>query len=351
MTDATHTAHLGSVLVTGATGQVGRRLVAALLETGHPVTILTRSPAAVRRLWPNDRVAVHEGDLTEAATLDGLGEGLKTVFHLASYAPRPDEPDLYNAPDHWRVTAEGTANLVAALAESRIERLVYVSTVKAMGDRAGALGRPAGADTPPEPDCLYGRAKLAAEHSVLEFGRAHRAKVSVMRLPMVYGLDGAGNIARMVEAVAAGRFPPWPRHPNRRSAIHVDDAIAAALLIARHPETGDRTYIATDGQPYSTRWIYEQIRLALGRTIPRWTVPLWMLYGAALGGTLAERWLGRRMPLTLDALSKLTGDAWFDSEALQRLGFSPSHGLADEIRRLAERTTQRRRFMESESGA
>lgn len=335
MTGATHESHLGSVLVTGATGQVGRRLVSALLETGHPVTVLTRSPESARRLWPNDRVAVHVGDLTEAATLAGLGEGLKTVFHLASYAPRPDEPDLYNAPDHWRVTAEGTANLVAALAGSTIERLVYVSTVKAMGDRAGALGRPAGADTPPELDCLYGRAKLAAEHGVLEFGRARGIEVSVMRLPMVYGLDGAGNIARMVAAVAAGRFPPWPRLDNRRSAIHVDDAIAAALLIARHTASGGQTYIATDGRPYSTRWIYEQILSALGRPIPRWTAPLWMLQGAALGGTLAERWMGRRMPLTRDALVKLTGDAWYDSSALTALGFVPRHGLADEIQRLA----------------
>ncbi|ADC61023.1 NAD-dependent epimerase/dehydratase family protein [Allochromatium vinosum] len=339
MTNTTQAAHLGPVLVTGATGQVGRRLVSALLETGHPVTILTRSPAAARRLWPSDRVAVHAGDLTEAATLAGLGEGLKTVFHLASYAPRPDEPDLYNAPDHWRVTAEGTANLVAALTGSTIERLVYVSTVKAMGDRAGALGRPAGADTPPEPDCLYGRAKLAAEHSVLEFGRAHRTKVSVMRLPMVYGLDGAGNIVRMVEAVATGRFPPWPHQHNRRSAIHVEDAIAAALLIARHPETGDRTYIATDGQPYSTRWIYEQIRLALGQSVPRWTLPLWILQGAALGGTLVERGLGQRMPLTRDSLAKLTQDAWYDSSAITALGFVPRQGLMDEIKRLTRRSS------------
>lgn len=337
MTNTTQAAHLGSVLVTGATGQVGRRLVSALLETGHPVTILTRSPESVRHLWPNERVRVHVGDLTDPGSLAGLGADLNTVFHLASYAPRPDEPDLYNAPDHWRVTAEGTANLVTALAEAPLERLVYVSTVKAMGDRTGALGRPAGADTPPEPDCLYGRAKLAAEHSVIDFGHARGIKVSVMRLPMVYGLDGAGNIARMVAAVAAGRFPPWPRVHNRRSAIHVDDAIAAALLIAHHPASGGQTYIATDGQPYSTRWIYEQIRLALGRSIPRWTVPLWMLNGVAAVGTLAERRLGRRMPLTRDALAKLTGDAWYDSSALVALGFVPRHGLAPEIQRLARR--------------
>ncbi|WP_246172854.1 NAD-dependent epimerase/dehydratase family protein [Thermochromatium tepidum] len=328
---------LGPVLVTGATGQVGRRLVSALLASGHPVTVLTRAPASVRRLWPNHRVGVHVGDLTEAETLAGLGAGIQTLFHLASYTPRPEEPDLYNAPGHWRVTAEGTVNLAVALAEAPIERLIYVSTVKAMGDQAGSLGRPASAAMPPEPDCLYGRAKLAAERQLLAFGRARGIKASVMRLPMVYGLDGAGNLARLVEAVAAGRFPPWPRLDNRRSAIHVDDAIAAALLIIRHPETGDQTYIATDGRTYSTRWIYERTLSALGRPIPHWTVPLWVLRGVAFAGTLAEHRLGRRMPLTRETLSKLMDDAWYDSSALRALGFAPRHGLEDEIKRLAQR--------------
>jgi len=336
MTNTEHQADLGPVLVTGATGQVGRRLVSALLATGHLVAILTRSPEAAQRLWPAGQVRIQVGDLTDAAGLAGLGAGVRTVFHLASYAPRPDEPDLYNAPDHWRVTAKGTANLVATLAEAQIERLVYVSTVKAMGDRAGALGRPAGADTRPEPECLYGRAKLAAEQRLLEFGQARGIGVSVMRLPMVYGLDGAGNIARLIAAVATGRFPPWPRHHNRRSAIHVDDAIAAAILIARHPETGGRIYIVTDGACYSTRWIYERIRLALGYPIPRWTVPLWMLQGAALGGSLVERRFGRRMPLTLETLAKLTQDAWYDSSPMAALGFVPRQSLAEEIRRLAQ---------------
>ena len=329
---------LGSVLVTGATGQVGRRLVAALLQAGHPVTVLTRSPEAAGRLWPDAGVSIRVGDLTTKADLHGIGDGLDSVFHLASYAPRPDEPDLYNAPEHWRVTAEGSEHLAAALVGSRIKRLVYLSSIKAMGDRAGAQGRPADADTPAAPDCLYGRAKLAAEQRLLELGRATGIKVSVMRLPMVYGLGERGNIARMVAAVATGRFPPWPRLVNRRSAIHVEDAVSAALLIARHPASGGQTYIATDGEVYSTRWIYERILMALGRPIPRWTVPLWMLQGAAATGTLAERLLGRRMPLTLDGLAKLTGDAWYLSGRLtEGLAFAPRHSLADEIPRLVRR--------------
>jgi nucleoside-diphosphate-sugar epimerase len=136
----------------------------------------------------------------------------------------------------------------------------------------------------------------------------------------------------MIDAVARGRFPPWPRVENRRSAIHVDDAVRAALLLASDPRAAGQVYLATDGRAYSTRWLYEQIRLALGRPAPAWVVPLWLLKTAASAGSLAERLTGRAMPLTRVGLSKLTGDAWYSSEKIRRdLGFEPEHSLEREI--------------------
>ncbi len=330
---------LGTVLVTGATGRVGRVLVAALLAEGCAVSVLTRSPEVAQRLWPDGAVGVREADLADATSLNAPLDGIDTLFHLASYAPAPGEPDLYNAPRHWEVSVSGTANLLADPSAACLKRLVYVSTVKAIGDAAGALGRPASEDSAAQPDTLYGRAKLAAEHQVLEVGRTRGIQASVMRLPMVYGLDGAGNLARMIAAVAARRFPPWPRIDNHRSAIHVEDAVRAAILIARNAESAGQVYCVTDGCSYSTRWMYEQILLALGRCVPRWTVPAWLLRLAAWGGTLAEWVLRRRMPLTRAGLDKLIGDAWYSSEKLSRtLGFTPRHSLVDEIPRLVRRS-------------
>jgi len=329
---------LGRTLVTGATGRVGRTLVAALQQDGVPVSVLTRSPEVAAGLWPDGAVEIRVGDVTDPDGLAGVCAGIETLFHLASYAPRPDEPDLYNAPSHWPVTAEGTANLVKQALDSGVRRLVYISTVKAMGDGAGASGRPADEQTRPVPDTLYGRAKLAAEEAVLATATAG-INASVLRLPMVYGLDAEGNLARMITAIAARRFPPWPRIDNHRSAVHVADAVAAAILTAGHPASAGQVYCVTDGRSYSTRWIYERIQQALGRPVPDWGVPLWLLRTAAAGGTLGERLLRRRMPLTLDGLGKLTGDGWFSSTKLEaELGFTPRHSLEDEIPRLVRRS-------------
>lgn len=325
------------VLVTGATGKVGRRLVTALLEGGARVSILTRDPVRARSLWPEGDIDCRSGDLSDVSTLDGVLKGISVVFHLASYSPAPDEPDIYEAPAHWPVTAVGTRNLTVLAEASKISRLVYVSSVKAMGDEIAAQGRPADETMEPQPDSLYGRAKLAAEQSVLELGQSGRIHVAVLRLPMVYGLEGQGNVARMIDAVARGRFPPWPRITNRRSAVHVEDAVQAVLLLAGDPRAAGELYLVTDGRTYSTRWLYEQIRSALGCSIPAWVAPLWVLDAAAAVGTLVERWSGRSMPLTRVGLSKLTGDAWYSSEKIQgTLGFYPKHDLERDIPRMVQ---------------
>ncbi len=320
------------VLVTGATGKLGRHLVTTLLSEGARVTILTRDPHRAANLWPGASIDVRRADLTDASTITDLLDGIETVFHLASHAPARSETAIYESPAHWPVTALGTRHLVQAVTDSSVRHLVYASSVKAMGDAAGASGHPADENAEPRPETLYGRAKLAAERSVLDLGLAGQVQVSVLRLPMVYGLPGQGNIARMIDAVARRRFPPWPRLENRRSAVHVNDAVRALLTLASDPRASGQVYLLTDGRAYSTRWLYERIGLALGRQIPVWSVPLWMLTGAAALGSWIEQVSGRAMPLNRDGLSKLTGDAWYSSEKLRReLGFVTCHDLEQEI--------------------
>lgn len=329
------------VLVTGATGKLGVHLVAALLDRGARVAVLTRDPTRARSLWPPGNVAIRCADLSDTAMLAVALKGIDLVFHLASYSPRPDEPDIYEASAHWSVSALGTRNLAHAARVQGVRRLIYLSSVKAMGDAASCAGRPADEATPSIPDTLYGRAKLAAEQAVLEIARSPGQQplhACVLRLPMVYGIDAQGNIARLVEAVARGRFPPWPKLKNRRSAVHVADVVAAAMLVASDRRAAGQTFVLTDGEAYSTRWLYEQSCLALGRSVPRWSVPLWMLRAAARLGSAVERLTGRAMPLTKTDLSKLVGDAWYSSDKIRdELGFVPCHRLDEEIQRLVRR--------------
>ena len=323
------------VLVTGATGRIGRFLVAALLEQGADLRILTRRPHPDH--WPDAPIQCDLGDMTQPQRFPALLQGVQYLFHLASHQPAPGVLHPYEDPLHWQVTAEGTEHLVRAAARAGVERLIYFSSIKAAGEITGEQAGPLDEDSPARPATCYGRAKRQAEIFVLEADNPDGMRTSVLRLPMVYGLPGSGNLPRMIQAIARHRFPPWPKLENRRTAIHVEDAVAAALLVAQHPQAAGRLYFVHDGEPYSTRWLYEQICLALSRPIPRWTLPFWLLKLAALLGEAMQAISGRPMPLNREGLDKLTANAWYSMARIQReLGFVPRHCLRTEIANLVQ---------------
>jgi len=141
-----------------------------------------------------------------------------------------------------------------------------------------------------------------------------------------------GNLARMVEAVAARRFPPIPPVANRRSMLHVDDAVAALVLAAESPRAAGRTYTVTDGRAYSTHDVYTWARSALGQQPPRFVVPDAVLRALARVGDVVAVVARRRAPFDRAAYRKLFGSAEYASDAIGReLGFAPRHGLEETL--------------------
>jgi nucleoside-diphosphate-sugar epimerase len=324
-------------LVSGGTGQIGRHLVNALLARGATVAVLTRAPANARRLF-GSRVEIRHADLCASGGLGSNITNVDVVFHLASFSPTRSRGSIYEDPRHWDVTVNGTRNLVEACIASGCRRLVYFSSIKAMGEDAGGHGKAEDESLPASPTTLYGKAKLEAENIIVNAADTSGIQATILRLPMVYGLEGSGNLSKMLVAIARHRFPPVPKVSNRRSAVHASDAVGAALLSSLRTGPSSRVYLVTDGNGYSTRWIYETMCTALGITVPSWSLPLWSWRLFGVVGSLAERLLGRTMPVSRDTVQKLFGNAWFSTDRIRcELGYQPGHELEAEIRRMASR--------------
>lgn len=311
-------------LISGATGFIGGRLREHLVQIGQPSYMLARTPL--------DRDHVRIADLADPIALTAACAGIKRVFHCAGYAhafaARTDD----DADQHWRVNFAGTRNLVEAAGRAGVQRFVFLSSVKAMAEPGLAC---ADEDFTGRPPTVYGLSKRAAEEAVLAGGNRFGMHVAVLRLTMVYGSGGRGNLERMGRLVRRRLFPPLPETGNHRSLVHIKDVVAAMCLAADDDRARGRTYIVAGPQAPSGRQLFDAMRKVLELPECRWAVPQSAFRLGALCGEGLEAILRRRMPLDIEALDRLLGSAWYSPKRIEReLGWSAKITLEEGLREM-----------------
>jgi len=298
----------GTVLVSGASGFIGRRL----LRPGD--LALARMPHG----QPGERV----GDLLDADSLTAACAGVETVFHCAGYAHAFASA---NADLHRRINFEGTRDLAEAAGRSGARRFVFLSSVKAMAEPGEVC---VDEDWPGEPATPYGRSKRAAEDAVLEAGEKYGMHVVNLRLAMMYGRGGRGNLERMARGIREGWFPPLPETGNKRSLVHVDDVVGAMRFVAEAPAANGRTYIVADPRAYSGRELYDALRAVLRKPSLRWSVPAGLLRASGAAGDALGALLRRPLPLSSEVVERLLGSACYSPARVEReLGWRAQVGL------------------------
>jgi UDP-glucose 4-epimerase len=318
------------ILVTGGSSFIGSALAQRLCAEGADIRGLVRSrPSSAASEFVRADLAA--GPL-DPALLDGIG----TIYHLAAKTHDLHETAGAEA-EYSRINIDGTRNLLNAAEGCPIRRFVFVSSVKAL-DEGGPEMRDETWTS--RPTSAYGRSKLAAEKLIFDTATA-RGFETCLRFPLVYGPGQRGNLTRMMAAIDRGHFPPPPGNGNRRSMLHVENAVDALMLAGRHPAAAGQTYLVTDAEPYSTRQVYDWIREALGKPAHRRSVPVWFFRMLAASGDAARAFTGRRAGFDSDAFQKLLGSAWYSSKKIiEELGFVPRRDLR---RALPELVTAYRR--------
>ncbi len=312
---------LPRVLVTGASGFIGRILCRELTSRGWTVAALLRSPQSGP--WHE----VVQAELGHGPLDPGLLTGVDTIFHLAGKA-HVRARTARDIAQYETVHVHGTRHLLEAARAAGVRCCVLVSSVKAMGEGGADIWDES---TPCRPQTPYGRTKLMAERLVLD--ELPLPCPVVLRPAMVYGPGAKGNLALLIRAIGSGLFPHIDFPRNQRSMIHVHDVVQACMLAATHPAACGRTYILTDGHDWSTGEILELIRQTLKKP-SRWTLPYGVLSAAAkLGDTLTG--LGLPCPIA-NIVDKLAGSARYSNARICReLDFAPGHDLVRGIREMA----------------
>lgn len=294
-------------LVTGSGGFVGSRIVRQLFTEGRDARRLVRCVTGAGNEVP--------GDLLDSEALRLACEGVGTVFHCAGYAHAFPSLGDEESRRHWQVNFEGTRNLLEAAGQAGVRRFVFLSSVKAMAEPGDSC---ADEDFSGEPQTAYGQSKLAAEHAVIDAGRRYGMHVVNLRLAMVYGLGGRGNLERMGRLVRKGLFPPLPETGNRRSLVHVDDVVSVMFRVAEDDRANNRTYIIASPEAPSGRQLFDALRAVQGLPPCGWEMPEGALRFAGRLGDVFERMTGRRLPLNSEVVSRLLDSACYSPARIEK---------------------------------
>ena len=314
------------ILVTGAAGFLGEHLVKELQGAGYVVRALVRKQSLTVS-FPAD-VEVVVGDLLDARAMRAVTAGMAGVVHLAGKAHILDEKQSA-ALDFNGINVVGTRHILEGAAAGGASHVVFASTVKVFGETTvGCVDE----SRPPCPQTPYARSKWAAEQLVMDYAKKTGFIAVSLRLPMVYGPTQKGNLFRMIAAIDQGRFPPLPHMNTTRSILHVGNFVHATRLALHQPRNRQSAYVVTDGTPYEISEIYDIVRMGLGKTIPTWRMPLWMLKMGATCGDIIQTATGRSVPLNSSTLEKLIGSAWYSAAAITGdLGYCPPHRFIDAV--------------------
>lgn len=327
-----------SVLVTGASGFIGRHLVRRLIERGARVSCLVRavSPADGLRS-AGARLIV--GEATDRAGMDqALAESQPgVVFHLAGLVK------AVQAADFARVNAGGVACVASACA-GRAERpvLLVVSSLAAAGPCA--IDQPHEESDSPAPVSAYGRSKLAGELAAARL--AGTMQITLVRPPIVFG-PGDRGVLEIFRPIARWGVHVTPgRHPRRVSLVHVDDLVEGLLLAADKGERldpqgspGQGLYYFADAECPTYAELGQAMAKALGRdraVIVRLPEPILRLIGRC--GEALGRVRQRPGWLNSDKVSDALAGSWTCSSAKARsqLDWAPAATLAERLRETAQ---------------
>jgi nucleoside-diphosphate-sugar epimerase len=308
----------GLIIVTGASGFIGRALGAHLTAAGRPWGAIVRDAHASAAAEPS-RAAL--GDLAAAAPerIAAAVDGAYAVVHLAGRAHAPAAAGADAEAACHAANCVATERVAAAAARAGVRRVVLASTVKVYGD-ASPPGHSWRADDPVAPQDAYARSKVAAERALAAACAGTTMTPIVLRLPLVYGPGVRGNFLALLDAVARGVPLPLRSIANRRDLCYVGNLVhaIAALLDRAVPPGG--TWLVADGEALSTPELVRRVAAALGVAPRLLPMPVSLL-------VLAGRLSGRGAQIAR-LVASLELDASPLAAAIGPLPFTVDAGLA-----------------------
>jgi nucleoside-diphosphate-sugar epimerase len=306
------------LLITGATGFVGRALTNHLCSASYDVAVTSRSSFPVVNRNAEQCVV---GSLS-ATTNWGLAlNRVDVVVHCAARAHILDD---VNEPllAFREVNTAGTLNLARQAVEAGVERFIFLSSIGVNGNNNCS---PYTEEDSCHPQERYAISKYEAELGLRTIANDTNMEVVIIRPPLVYGVNAPGNFASLLRWVKKGIPLPLGSIHNQRSFIALDNLVSFIILCIDHPKAANEVFLISDGEDVSTTELLQKVAKVFGKRAFLLPVPVsWMTFVAKLVGKE-------------DVANRLFGSLQMDnSKARRLLGWKPVITMDEQLKKTAK---------------
>ena len=249
------------ILLTGATGFIGKSLVAELLQQGFNISIAVRYKT---NLFPDKVEQFVVGDFDNSPDFSTSLTKVDCVIHLAGKAHVIDIDKTSDLNEFRKINTELTLNLANQAIESGVKRLVFLSSIGVNGNRNNQPFLEIDTPNPQEP---YAVSKYEAEQGLLKLAKNSSLEVVIIRPPLVYGNNAPGNFGRLIQWAGAKIIFPLPLGAvnNVRSLIAIDNLVSFIITCTLHPKAANEIFIISDDDNLSTTQLLKKISMAFNK--------------------------------------------------------------------------------------
>ncbi|MBZ0215599.1 MAG: NAD-dependent epimerase/dehydratase family protein [Fimbriimonadaceae bacterium] len=307
-----------TLLITGATGFLGRHLITDFEKTGYKVRRALR--------LPDNRDGVVVGDINGTTDWREALVGIDAVIHLAGVAHRNLSYQKSHIERYQAVNVDGTLNLARQAQESKVSRFVFASSIGVHGVITNKADGAFSEISPLNPSSPYATSKVQAEDGLSRLASEYFA-VAALRLPLIYGVDAPGNLGMLLRAIDGGWPLPLASVDNRRT--FVGPALVSSFVDhwLRRPEAGFSPFLLAHAEQVSTPEFIRILADARGRSARLFPFPASVLKVALqlLGRENAAHGLFSSLELNIE---KALSTGWQPPFSLQEglsAAFGPAH--------------------------
>ena len=273
------------ILLTGATGFIGKALIVELIQQNFNISIAVRQKT---NLFPDKVKQFIVGNFENNPDFSASLSEVDCVIHIAGKAHVIDKVKASALDEFRKINTELTLDLAKQAVTAGVERFIFLSSIGVNGNQNN---QPFLENDTPNPQEPYAVSKYEAEQGLLKLAKNSSLEVVIIRPPLVYGNSAPGNFGRLIQWAGAKIILPLPLGAvnNVRSLIAIDNLVSFIITCSLHPKAANEIFIISDDDNLSTVQLLKKIAKAFNKKAILLPVPVnWMIFVAKILGKEAD---------------------------------------------------------------